>query len=279
MTQDISFLIQSALQEDLSTKGDLTSTYLIPKNSSTRANLVSRSEGVLSGLAVAKQVFLTVDPEIVFISFKNDSDRISPHQVIASVQGSTRSILAAERTALNFLQHLSGIATLTSKFVKLAQAGGAKIVDTRKTIPGLRFLQKSAVVHGGGHNHRMGLYDRILVKDNHFKVIGKDKNTLSHFIQRIRTELGNIIVEFEAETVEDAVSFAELGVDIVLLDNMNLDQIRDSVSRIQGRARTEASGGITLENVAEISQTGVDFISIGQLTHSAPALDIGLDFE
>jgi nicotinate-nucleotide pyrophosphorylase (carboxylating) len=271
-------LIELALQEDLSQIGDVTSSYFIPENSSSRAVINSRSDGVLSGVTVVKEVFNKLDPSISVTLLKKDSEKVSCGEAIIELHGPTKSILAAERTALNFIQHLSGIATLTAKFVSLAKPGGARIVDTRKTLPGWRALQKMAVLHGGGYNHRRGLFDRILVKDNHLAVTRKNPDTLRKIVQKIREEQKNILIEFEADTVEDALFFTELGADIVMLDNMTTSQLREAVSLIAKRARTEASGGVTLQNVSEISLTGVDDISIGALTHSAPALDIGLDF-
>jgi len=271
-------IIKLALKEDLGDVGDITSNYFIPPNSFSRAAIIARTTGVLSGVAVAREVFFAVDRSITVIEEKNDSDAVFAGEKILSIYGPTRSILAAERVALNFLQHLSGISTLTAKFVSLAKTGGARIVDTRKTLPGLRALEKLAVTHGGGHNHRMGLYDSILVKDNHLAAIGKNPSVLRSVIKKIREEQKNILIEIEADSIQDAENFADIGVDIILLDNMAVEELREAIRVISKRARTEASGGVTLENVAEISQTGVDDISIGALTHSAPALDVALDF-
>lgn len=269
-----------ALEEDHAlNNGDVTSAYFIPRQTYASAFIVSRASGRLSGAAVAVEVFRKVDPHLLIEPLITDGSAISPESKLLSVSGDCRSILAAERTALNFLQHLSGVASLTEKFVRLVAGTKAKIVDTRKTLPGFRVLQKAAVLHGGGYNHRMALNDRILVKDNHLASVGKNPKKLKEIIQKIRQEKPGLLIEFEADSVDDALLFCELGADIILLDNMTTGDLSVAVKKINGRCLTEASGGVTLQNVKEIAQTGVDFISVGALTHSAPALDIGLDFK
>ncbi len=275
----IDALIRAALAEDHAPEGDITSHYFITAHSQSSAAIVSRQNGKLSGAEIAQKVFLSINPQLEIKPLLHDGANLQPGSTIMRVFGDTRSLLAAERTALNFLQHLSGVATITAKFVEKIANTKAKIVDTRKTLPGWRQLQKNAVLHGGGHNHRMGLHDRILVKDNHLCAVGNDPEKLSSIIKKIRSKHPKLIIEFEADCLKDALLFCELGVDIVLLDNMSPDQLREAVTHIAGRCKTEASGGVTLENVTAIASAGVDYISVGALTHSAPALDIALDFE
>ena len=245
-----------------------------------RAFLTVRKEGVISGMGLAEAVFLEVDPTLDVQVLVEDGSKVAPGAMLMRVEGKARSILTAERTALNFLQRLSGVATLTSRYVDLVKHTRAKILDTRKTTPGYRALEKKAVLDGGGTNHRIGLYDRAMVKDNHLAAEG-GLEALQEAIRLVKSEKPHVEVELEADRLDQVADFLELaGVDYILLDNMSPDELREAVE-MRGenhRVRLEASGGVSLETVAEIAETGVDFISVGALTHSAPALDIGLDF-
>jgi nicotinate-nucleotide pyrophosphorylase (carboxylating) len=272
-------LIQLALAEDIG-PGDVTAEYFVPPDRKANAFVSIRREGVLSGVNLAADVFRTVDPSLSIEILIPDGSHVSAGALAIHIQGSARSILTAERTALNFLQRLSGVATLTSTYVKLIAGTQARILDTRKTTPGFRLLEKQAVLHGGGTNHRIGLYDRAMVKDNHLVAEGGIP-ALQQAILRLKAEKPNVEVELEADRLEQVQAFLNLsGVDHILLDNMSLDELRQAVALRADRHHPalEASGGVNLHTVREIALTGVDFISVGALTHSAPALDIGLDF-
>ena len=272
-------LIALALEEDIG-PGDVTSLYFIPENRQARAFVAVRGEGVVSGVNLAAAVFATVDPALDVEVLIPDGSRVTAGALLIRVSGAARSILTAERTALNFLQRLSGVATLTARYVDEVKGTRAKILDTRKTTPGYRLLEKQAVVHGGGTNHRFGLFDRAMVKDNH--LVAEHRNEqLQAAIRRLKQEKPAVEVELEADNLDQVAAFLEIeGVDHILLDNMTLDDLRAAVRNRGDRTRPmfEASGGVTLETVREIAETGVDFISVGALTHSAPALDVGLDF-
>lgn len=279
MHDNTATLIQLALEEDIG-PGDVTSLFFIPENRQAVAFVAVRSEGVVSGVAVAAAVFTAVDSGLTVEILIPDGSRVSCGALVIRIAGSARSILTAERTALNFIQRLSGVATLTSIYVEAVAETSARILDTRKTTPGYRFLEKQAVVHGGGTNHRQGLYDRAMLKDNHLVAEG-GLAAVQAAILRLKREKPGILVELEADRLEQVGEFLGLeGVDHILLDNMSLDELRSAVAA-RGKHHTprlEASGGVTLETVRGIADTGVDFISVGALTHSAPALDIGLDF-
>ena len=272
-------LIMMALEEDIG-EGDVTSEYFISEERKAVAFVTVRNEGVVSGVKLAKSVFLEVDPNLEVHLMLEDGSRVSAGAMLIRVEGSARSILTAERTALNFLQRLSGIATMTSRYVNLVKHTSAKILDTRKTTPGYRALEKKAVVDGGGTNHRMGLYDRAMVKDNHLAAEGGIVG-LQEAILRVKKERPHVQVELEADRLDQVSQFLGLeGVDYILLDNMSLEDLREAVE-MRGekyRIRLEASGGVNLDTVVGVAETGVDFISVGALTHSAPSLDIGLDF-
>ena len=273
-------LIQLALAEDIGA-GDVTSRYFIPEPRRACAFAAVRKDGVVSGVALAASVFSTVDPTLEVEILIPDGSRVAAGALLIRVEGSARSILTAERTALNFLQHLSGVATLTARHVDQVKGTRAQILDTRKTTPGYRFLEKQAVVHGGGTNHRHGLYDRAMVKDNHLVAEG-GMEAIQVAINALKADKLGVEVELEADSLEQVEAFLELeGVDYILLDNMSSAQLVKAVELRRGRGKPqfEASGGITLESLKEIAKTGVDFISVGALTHSAPALDVGLDFE
>jgi nicotinate-nucleotide pyrophosphorylase (carboxylating) len=248
---------------------------VIPEDAVSSAKIVSRVAGVTAGLEVAAHVFRVVDPTVVFTSVAVDGEAVGPGSVLATVSGPSRSILTAERTALNLLGRMCGVATATAALVAEVAGTGCRITDTRKTMPGLRALDKHAVVAGGGVNHRMGLYDQVMIKDNHIAAAGD----LAGAVVRARSELGEgtkVVVEVESfDQLEEALA---TDPDRVLLDNMAPDQLREAVRRVDGAIETEASGGVTLETARVIAETGVDFISVGWITHSAPQLDIALDF-
>jgi nicotinate-nucleotide pyrophosphorylase (carboxylating) len=272
-------LIRLALSEDVG-EGDVTAAYFVPEDRMALAFLSVRQVGVVSGLALAEQVFREVDAELDLQVLIEDGSSVSAGALLLKIEGKARSILTAERTALNFVQRLSGVASLTARYVSLIKHTQAKILDTRKTTPGYRLLEKQAVLHGGGTNHRMGLYDRAMVKDNHLAAEG-DFAALQAAILKLKHEKPGVEIELEADRMDQVEAFLKLdGVDFILLDNMSLAQLREAVELrgVRHRVRLEASGGVNLETVREIAETGVDFISVGALTHSAPALDIGLDF-
>lgn len=279
MDDPAAILIDLALAEDIG-NGDITSRYFVSEDRHARALVTARGTGVVSGTTIAARVFAKVDPETKVEILIDDGSRVAAGAVILHVEGRARSLLAAERTALNFLQHLSGIATLASQYADRVMGTRAIILDTRKTTPGYRLLEKQAVVDGGCSNHRMGLHDRIMVKDNHLAANGDD-DAIRGAIRRIRAEIPHIEVELEADTLAQVARFLAIdGVDHILLDNMTPDKLREAVT-LRGERKSplfEASGGVNLETVRGIAETGVDFISVGALTHSAPALDIGLDF-
>lgn len=272
-------VVRVALEEDLPW-GDVTSESVIPARVRARAVLVARVAGVVSGLPAAAEAFRAVDDDVTVTFLSSDGDRVQPGSPLLRVEGAARSLLMAERVALNIAQRLSGTATLTARFVEAVAGTGAAIVDTRKTTPGLRLLEKYAVRCGGGRNHRMSLSDAVLVKDNHREVLGAAGVGLEEAVRDARRRLPHTVtVEVE---VEDQAALDEAlagGADAVLLDNMAPEELRRSVARVAGRARVEASGGITLETVRAVAETGVDLISVGALTHSAPALDLALDWE
>jgi len=272
-------LIDLALAEDIGS-GDVTSLYFIPESRKARAFVAVRKAGVLSGVTTAARVFSTVDPSLDVEVLVQDGSKVAEGALVIRVEGSARSILTAERTALNFLQRLSGVATSTAKYVDAIKGTRARILDTRKTTPGFRNLEKKAVLNGGGTNHRIGLYDRAMVKDNHLVAEGGPA-AIQAAIYKLRTERPGVEVELEADDLDQVRTFLELdGVDHLLLDNMTLDELRKAVETRgdESKPMLEASGGVTIQTIREIAETGVDFISVGALTHSAPALDIGLDF-
>jgi nicotinate-nucleotide pyrophosphorylase (carboxylating) len=272
-------LVDRALEEDVGL-GDITSDLLIPDDTFSRALLRSRTDGVMAGLDVAAAVFAAVDARLDFSALIADGATVAPGEEIGVVSGAARSVLRGERVALNFLQRLSGIATLTSRYVKAVRGTKARVVDTRKTTPGLRSLEKYAVRAGGGFNHRRDLSDTMMMKDNHRTVIEALGLSVSGAIRQARQALPHTSkIEIEVDRFDQIPEALEAGADIILLDNMSTEDLIKAVSLINGRAITEASGGVTLATISEIAKTGVDVISVGALTHSAPALDIGLDFE
>ena len=293
----IEAIIDHALAEDLG-RGDVTTEALIPSGQQGSGFVVAKKEGILAGINVAKQVFHRVAPELKVEIILEDGARVEPGSKIAKVSGSIASILKAERVALNYLQRLSGIASETNRYVARVEGLPVRIMDTRKTTPGLRSLEKYAVKVGGGENHRMNLSDGILIKDNHLVALHSQGLNIKEIVAKARHNAPSSLrgapikserrsnlqarqpqVEVEVITVSEALEAVEAGADIVMLDNMNLEDMRKALKSIHGRASIEASGGITLDNVRAVAETGVDFISIGALTHSARALDINLELE
>ncbi len=272
-------LVRAALAEDVGT-GDATTLSTVPAGVQARALMVAREPLVVCGLALVEAVFREVSPELKLTASAKDGEAVAKDRTLLTVEGPARGILTAERVALNFVQRLSGVATLTARFVQAVAGTGAKILDTRKTTPGWRLLEKYAVTCGGGVNHRVGLFDLILIKDNHLVSLRDEPpNAIAAAVRRARAQFPALKVEVEADTLEQVAQAREAGADIILLDNMSDEELRAAVRLIGGRAKTEASGGVNLGNVRSIAETGVDFISVGALTHSAPAVDIGLDFQ
>jgi len=272
-------IIDRALAEDLG-KGDVTTEALISGDQQGTGFIVAKEEGILAGTEAAKQVFHRVDPELKVEILLEDGAGVKPGSKVAKVSGSIAGILKAERVALNFLQRLSGIASETNRYVSRVEGLPVRIMDTRKTTPSWRSLEKYAVRVGGGGNHRMNLGDGILIKDNHLVALRSQGLNIKEIIAKARQNAPQRLpVEVEVRTVSEALEAVEAGADIVMLDNMNLEDMREAVKSINGRALIEASGGIKLDNVRAVAETGVDFISIGALTHSARALDISLELE
>ncbi len=265
--------VRDALHEDLGGAGDITSAATIPANVIATATFGARKAGVLAGLPLAKAAFRAFDPSVEFEYVLHDGDAIAAGAVAARVVGKATSVLAAERVALNYLCHLSGIATATAALVAAVKGTKAVILDTRKTTPGLRVFEKYAVACGGGQNHRMGLFDAILIKDNHIAVAGGVAQAIRH----VRAQAPTVKLEVEVASLAELDQAMAEGPDIVMLDNMTLADMREAVARVAGRAKLEASGNVTLETIRPIAETGVDYISSGWITHSAPALDLGLD--
>jgi len=276
---EIEEIIDHALAEDLG-KGDVTTEALIPGDRQGAGLIVAKEEGILAGIEVAKQVFHRVGPELKVEVLLEDGAGVKPGSKVAKVSGSIAGILKAERVALNFLQRLSGIASETNSYVARVEGLPVRIMDTRKTTPGWRSLEKYAVRVGGGGNHRMNLSDGVLIKDNHLLALRSQGLNIKEIIAKARQNAPQRLpVEVEVRTVSEALEAVEAGADIVMLDNMNPEDMREAVKSIHSRALIEASGGITLDNVRAVAETGVDFISIGALTHSASALDISLELE
>ena len=272
LSDELHACVSQALQEDLGS-GDVTTRITVPDDLRAGARLAANEAGVVSGLEVAEAVFRELDPEVAFTALVQDGSRVTPHQVLATISGKARAILSAERTALNFLGRMSGIATVTRHFVDAVAGTGVQILDTRKTAPGLRLVDKQAVRHGGGRNHRMGLYDLILIKDNHIDLAG----SLVEAVRRAQAAGSGLEIEVEARTLEDVQAGLEAGVRRILLDNMKPEMMKQAVTLGRGRAPLEASGDVSLDNVRQIAETGVDDISVGALTHSAKVFDVSLE--
>lgn len=270
---------RGALEEDLGS-GDVTTDLLVLRTTAVRATVVARAAGIACGVELARTVFLTLDPALDTRSLAADGEAVHAGAVLLEVSGPARPILTAERVALNFVGRMSGIASLTRRYVEAVDGTGARIVDTRKTTPGLRPLEKYAVRCGGGHNHRYGLSDGFMVKDNHRAALATAGLSLSDAVREARNRLGHgIAITMEVDDVEQVAEALEAGADSILLDNMTPEQLALAVRQIDGAALTEASGGITLESVRAAAESGVDLISVGALTHSAPALDVALEMD
>jgi len=270
---DLEALIKRAFEEDIKT-GDITTNSIIPDEAITTGYIYTKEPGVVAGLPVAEMTFKLLNPAISFKPYKRDGDKIEGGEILAEVTGQARAILTGERIALNLLQRLSGIATRTARIVDLLTYYNTKVVDTRKTTPGLRFLEKYAVRMGGGHNHRFGLYDAVLIKDNHIKVAGGIKKAVAMARQKVPH---TIKIEVEVENLDGVKEALEARAEIIMLDNMNLETMRQAVALVNGEALLEASGGLQEEQVVEVAKLGINLISIGALTHSVKALDISLD--
>lgn len=264
-------IVTLSLKEDIG-KGDITTNLIVNDKLKCLAIIKSKDTGVLAGNPIAELVFKRLDSRIKYIQRKKDGDTINPNDIIAEVRGSVRTVLTGERLSLNFLQRLSGIATLSQKFINKTKGFDVKIIDTRKTTPGLRILEKYAVTVGGCYNHRFGLFDGILIKDNHIKIAGN----IEKAVLKVRAKHKNKEIEVETSNFNQVREALKSGADIIMLDNMTPDKIKKAVKIIDSKAMTEASGGINLDNIGEYAKTGVDYISIGALTHSAKSLDIGL---
>ncbi len=268
-------IVKAALEEDLGLAGDITTRATVPDDAMADAVIVARAPGCIAGLQCGQAAFTLIDSAVTFEAGLSDGDDVRPGDAIARISGPAAALLAGERVALNFMCHLSGIATATRAYVEAVAGTKAHICCTRKTTPGLRALEKYAVRTGGGQNHRFGLYDAVLIKDNHIAAAG----SVSAAVTRAREHAGHMIkIEVEVDTLDQLDEVLSLAVDVVLLDNMSLGALTEAVKRADGKVVTEASGGVTLETVAKIAETGVDLISVGSLTHSPKALDLGLDF-
>ena len=270
---DILESIRRALVEDIGS-GDVTTDSIVPSEAGMRGQIIAKQAGTIAGLEIAKAVYQTVDAQVDFQYQLDDGARVENRQVLALVSGRARSLLTAERTALNFLGRMSGIATLTRQFVEAVSGTKAVILDTRKTAPGLRSVDKLAVRRGGGQNHRIGLYDMILIKDNHIDYAG----SITETVRRARAVASGLEIEVEARTMEDVREALAVHVGRILLDNMSPERLAEAVKLTAGRAKLEASGNVTLDTVHRIAETGVDYISVGALTHSAKVFDVSFDY-
>jgi len=268
-------IIDIALNEDIQS-GDITTEAIINKSQKADALIKAKEDGIIAGLPIAEQVFRKLDPNLIWNPLANDGDKIKSSEILVKFSGKYSALLSAERTALNFLQRMSGIATQTNLFVSLIKDSKTNILDTRKTIPGHRLLDKYAVKMGGGTNHRIGLFDLVMIKDNHIKVAG----SITNAVEQIRGKYGNKFrIEVETTNLDEVNEALQCKVDIIMLDNMTNETMRESVKLINGKAKTEASGNMTIERIKSTAEIGVDFISIGMLTHSVKALDISMYIE
>jgi nicotinate-nucleotide pyrophosphorylase (carboxylating) len=270
---EISRSITRALEEDIG-PGDVTTDTIVPADATLRGHIIAKQDGVVAGLEIAKQVLFALNQQITFVAEVKDGEKIKRGTVLANLDGSARALLTGERTALNFLGRMSGIATLTRKFVDAVSGTNAIILDTRKTAPGLRITDKLAVRLGGGQNHRTGLFDMVLIKDNHVDFAG----SITAAVQRVRASGTSLEIEVETRSLDNVREALALGVERILLDNMSVETMREAVHICDGRAKLEASGNVTLDTVLEVAKTGVDYISVGALTHSPPVFDVSLEF-
>jgi len=273
LSRDILNAIRRALKEDIG-RGDATTNAIVPLEARMKGRIVAKQDGIIAGLDTARAAYQLLDSDVDFAAQVEDGSRVTRGGILALVSGRARSLLTAERTALNFLGRMSGIATLTRQFVDAVAGTRAVILDTRKTAPGLRAVDKLAVKLGGGGNHRIGLYDMILIKDNHIDYAGG----IEEAVRRARAARSGLPIEVEARTLGDLKIALQLGVERILLDNMSVEEMTEAVRLTNGRAKLEASGNVTMENVRQIAETGVDFISVGALTHSAKAFDVNFDY-
>jgi nicotinate-nucleotide pyrophosphorylase (carboxylating) len=274
--ESVSELVRLALREDIG-PGDWTTLWTVPAERTAAAFIAAKAPGIVSGLDVARQVFGAVDPELEAHAAASDGHPVEPGQIVMELRGAARSILTGERVALNLLQRLSGVATMTRRYVDVVEGTAARILDTRKTTPGMRYLEKRAVRHGGGVNHRFGLHDMVLIKENHIAAAGG----ITAAVQRVRQHNDRgLAIEVETTTLEEVREALGLGIDRILLDNMHLSLLREAVAEVRAHPgappETEASGGVSLDTVRAVAETGVDFVSVGALTHSAQALDLSL---
>lgn len=274
LSPEINGYIRHALAEDIGT-GDVTTESIVPAEAKTSGQIVAKQHGIIAGLDVAAAVFILLDEDLTFTSRVDEGSTVERGTVVAELSGSARALLTAERTALNFLGRMSGIATLTRQFVDMIKGTQAKILDTRKTAPGLRATDKIAVRRGGGQNHRQGLFDMILIKDNHIDYAG----SLAQAVNKVRAMPAQLEIEVECRSLENVEEAVALGVTRILLDNMTVEMMKEAVRLTAGRAKLEASGNVTLETVRPIAETGVDFISVGELTHSPKVFDLSLRVE
>ncbi len=265
--------IRCALAEDIGS-GDVTTDTIVPAGASLRGRIIAKQDGVVAGLEVARQVMLALSERVTFVAHIADGSHVTRGTVLAEVEGSARALLTAERTALNFLGRMSGIATLTRQFVDAVKTTNAVILDTRKTAPGLRLTDKLAVRLGGGQNHRTGLFDMVLIKDNHIDFAG----SITAAVERVRASQTKLEIEVETRSLDNVREALQLGVERILLDNMSIATMREAVAICEGKAKLEASGNVTLANVLEVAETGVDYISVGALTHSPKVFDVSLEF-
>ena len=271
LTPDLQAIVKRALDEDVGS-GDATTDSIIPADANLQAKMIAKALGVIGGLAIAEISFQLLDNRVRFRRLVSDGDQVTPGEVLATIEGPARAILTGERTALNFVGRMSGIATLTRQFVDQVRGTKARILDTRKTAPGLRLVDKLAVEIGGGENHRIGLFDMILIKDNHIDFAG----SITKAVRHAREANQSLNIEVEARTLDDVAECLAAEVEWIMLDNMPLDEMRQAVALATGRAKLEASGNVSLANVRAIAETGVDYISVGALTHSPRAVDVSL---
>ena len=274
--REIDPLIEGALKEDLKDRGDITTKAVIPRDIKGKERFLVQEDGIIAGLPVVQRVFEKIDSELTCVFSVEDGTSVHSGTIIGEVYGSLASILKGERTALNFLQRLSGIATLTAQFVQAVQGTKVKILDTRKTTPQLRLLEKYAVRKGGGENHRFGLYDMILIKDNHIDAVGGLKEAIEKCLDTFEQSREKVKIEVETRTLEEVREAVKFPIDRIMLDNMDVKTMEKAVAEVNGKVELEASGNITLENIRVVAETGVDYISVGRLTHSPKALDVSL---
>lgn len=273
--KQINRIIELSIQEDIA-NGDISTEAIIRKDQNAQAKLIAKQNGVIAGLTIAEKVFKNSDDKIILTKHFEDGQHVSTGDLIASIEGNFAALLNGERTALNFLQRMSGIATKTNLFVKELAGTKTKLLDTRKTAPGHRLLDKYAVKTGGGENHRIGLFDMVMLKDNHIKAA----NGIANAVEQVKSKWGNKYkIEVEASNLEEVIEALNSSVDIIMLDNMNIENISEAVKLIGGKCKTEVSGNVTIDKLKQIAETGVDYISVGELTHSVMTLDISMKFE